>query len=47
MEGWLREAGFADVNQVDKLIPVGMWPRDRKMKEIGKYYQVHLLEGGK
>jgi len=46
MQGWLREAGFQDVDQVDRLIPVGMWPRDRRMKEIGKYYQVHLLEGG-
>jgi len=47
MPGWLQRAGFVDVEQVDKLIPIGMWPKDKILKEIGKYYQVHLLEGGK
>ena len=45
--GWLQEAGFVDVEQVDRLIPVGTWPKNRQLKEIGKYYQVHLLESGR
>ena len=47
MPAWLRDAGFEYVDSVEKIVPIGPWPREKKLKEIGRYYQVHLLEGGK
>jgi hypothetical protein len=44
MADWLREAGFEGV-ETKKLIPVDPWPKDKKLKEIGKYYRVHMLDG--
>jgi hypothetical protein len=46
MPGWLRDAGFEEVETTEKIIPIGTWPKEKKLKEIGKYYQVHLLDGG-
>ncbi|RJE21094.1 Methyltransferase [Aspergillus sclerotialis] len=47
---WLIEAGFKNVKEeVYKLfvtkIPLNPWPKDPKLKEIGRYQQVNMLEG--
>ncbi|KAK4497349.1 hypothetical protein PRZ48_011800 [Zasmidium cellare] len=43
MEGSKR---FQNVRTVEKLVPFGSWPKDRKLKEIGKYFKFQFLESG-
>ena len=45
MEGYLKEAGFEDVTLHAYRWPVGPWSKDPKLKELGKWSQLHLLEG--
>jgi SAM-dependent methyltransferase len=46
MAGWMEEAGFENVAVTDRIVPVGPWPRDRKLKNIGRYFLSNMLEGG-
>ncbi|KAF2837251.1 S-adenosyl-L-methionine-dependent methyltransferase [Patellaria atrata CBS 101060] len=46
MAKWLEAAGYTDVQETEKIVPIGPWPKNKQLKEIGRYYQVHLLEGG-
>lgn len=46
MAGWLVDAGFVDVEVQTKIVPVGPWPKDRRLKEIGRYFLMQMLEGG-
>jgi hypothetical protein len=41
----LKRAGFVNVEEKVFKVPHGPWPKDRKMKMVGKYNLVHLLEG--
>jgi SAM-dependent methyltransferase len=43
--GMLEEAGFVDVHWEMVKRPVNDWPRDEKMKEIGKFTCANFLEG--
>ncbi|RDW71626.1 S-adenosyl-L-methionine-dependent methyltransferase-12 [Coleophoma cylindrospora] len=43
---WLEEVGFDEVRLEAKVIPVGPWPKNRKLKLIGHYYLSHFLDGG-
>ncbi|KYK58471.1 hypothetical protein DCS_05487 [Drechmeria coniospora] len=47
---WCREVGFLDVEEKYFPVPCGTWPKDPKMKKIGKYF-LHdlqaLMEGMK
>jgi len=45
MGGMLKRAGFVNVEEKVFKVPHGPWPKDRKMKLMGKYNLVHLLEG--
>ncbi|KAJ4176425.1 hypothetical protein NW759_017535 [Fusarium solani] len=41
--GWrakLEEVGFVDVQQEIRKVPMGPWPKDSKLKEIGKFQAV-------
>lgn len=40
----LKDAGFVGVQENVLKIPIGSWPKDRKLKEIGQYMQVHAME---
>jgi len=40
----LREAGFVDVQHEIRKIPIGPWPKDPKMKEIGTFQSVQELQ---
>ncbi|KAJ6258701.1 hypothetical protein Dda_6750 [Drechslerella dactyloides] len=42
LAGWMQEAGYIVEQKVYRL-PVGMWPQDRKLKEIGKYMLANLV----
>ncbi|KAF2457349.1 S-adenosyl-L-methionine-dependent methyltransferase [Lineolata rhizophorae] len=40
-----EDAGFANIQERVFILPVGGWPQDEKLKEIGKYYFFALREG--
>lgn len=46
MAGWLEEVGFEDVEVQTKIVPVGPWPKDKRLKEIGLCFLSQMLEGG-
>jgi hypothetical protein len=46
VEGWLREVGFENLRVVERVIPVGSWPKNRRLKVLGAYYLSHMLDGG-
>jgi SAM-dependent methyltransferase len=43
--GWMREAGFPDVNVFRNKIPLGPWPADKKWKEVGSWNKLSSEEG--
>jgi hypothetical protein len=45
MKRRLEDAGFVDVRDDAYKIPVGPWPKDRRLKEIGYIMLFHCLEG--
>ncbi|KAH8661133.1 S-adenosyl-L-methionine-dependent methyltransferase, partial [Ilyonectria robusta] len=34
-KGWLETTGFCHITEQKFKLPVGMWPKDRRLKEIG------------
>jgi hypothetical protein len=36
-KGYLEDAGFEDVVEKEYRWPMSPWPRDRKLREIGKF----------
>jgi hypothetical protein len=46
LEKWLGDVGFEAIETTEKIMPLGPWPKDEKLKEIGKYYQVMVLDAG-
>jgi hypothetical protein len=45
MARWMTAAGFEDVVVKSYLVPTNAWPKDRKMKTLGRYMMMNLLEG--
>lgn len=45
LEKWVRDAGFEDVEHRRFRFPVGPWPRDPALKEIGMYNLAQVLQG--
>ncbi|RYP02577.1 hypothetical protein DL764_005751 [Monosporascus ibericus] len=45
LEKWVKEAGFKNVTHHRFRFPVGPWPRDPDMKEIGMYNLTQVLQG--
>lgn len=43
--GFMKKAGFINVVQKSFKIPHGPWPKDEKLKTIGKVNLVNVLEG--
>jgi SAM-dependent methyltransferase len=42
---WVSDAGFEDVKEIVFQVPIGSWPKDPKLKEVGRYYKSSLDEG--
>ncbi|KKZ65271.1 hypothetical protein EMCG_08878 [[Emmonsia] crescens] len=40
----LKQAGFQDVTTKLKKLPVGTWPKDKKLKEVGRFQQLQVLQ---
>ena len=45
LEKWIREAGFEDIHHERLRIPVGLWPKDKQLKEVGAFNLVQLRQG--
>ncbi|RJE25337.1 Methyltransferase [Aspergillus sclerotialis] len=41
---WMIDAGFKDVKEHVYKVPMGRWPKDPKLKQIGEYHLVQMLE---
>ncbi|KAL1610488.1 hypothetical protein SLS60_002156 [Paraconiothyrium brasiliense] len=44
IEGWVTEAGFQSIEARTFPFPVGTWPKDKKLKEIGAFNLVQFLD---
>lgn len=42
---WMTEVGFEDVVVKNYLMPTNSWPKDCKMKNLGTYMMINMLEG--
>lgn len=42
---WLRQAGFENVIEDERPCPIGGWPKDKRLKEIGKVFKYQFLTG--
>ncbi|CRG85398.1 hypothetical protein PISL3812_02471 [Talaromyces islandicus] len=40
----LRAAGFVNVHEEIRRVPIGAWPKDKSLKELGRWMQVHAIE---
>ncbi|GES59703.1 methyltransferase [Aspergillus terreus] len=40
----IEKAGFVNVHEDVYKLPQSPWPKDRKLKELGKYHQVNMFE---
>lgn len=45
LEGWLTEAGFVDIEMRKTPLPIGTWPKDLRLKEVGLLNRTQLWEG--
>jgi hypothetical protein len=41
----MRDAGFVDVTERIFYTPIGPWPRNRALREVGLYWRAVLMEG--
>lgn len=44
MGTWMLDAGFQNVNDDILKVPIGSWPRDRRLKEQGQWLQAQMLD---
>ena len=42
---WFEKAGFVDIKQVLLKSPTNPWPKDKKLKEVGRYQLLAHIEG--
>ncbi|KAL9042880.1 MAG: hypothetical protein Q9180_000264 [Flavoplaca navasiana] len=45
LEGWMKDAGFKDVKAEKFVWPVGTWPKDKHLKEVGAWNFLQIMEG--
>lgn len=42
---YMLDAGFVDVVEVQYIWPQNTWPKDKKMKELGRWHLANSLDG--
>jgi hypothetical protein len=42
--GWMEELGFEEVKEKKSEIPINAWPKGRKQKVLGMWWQADLLD---
>jgi len=45
LERWIRDAGFINMKSTNLPLPLGPWPKDKRLKEVGTYNLMQFLEG--
>ncbi|KAI9879150.1 MAG: hypothetical protein M1830_009409 [Pleopsidium flavum] len=45
LEGWVRDAGFTEIHHEKMQVPIGLWPKDKRLKTIGAFNLTQILEG--
>ncbi|KAH0566179.1 hypothetical protein GP486_000432 [Trichoglossum hirsutum] len=45
LEGWVREAGYQNVHHHKFILPVGPWPKDFTLKQVGAWNLMQIDEG--
>ena len=45
LEGWMKDAGFENVVHEKFRLPIGPWPKDKHLKDIGAWNLVQLEDG--
>jgi hypothetical protein len=45
LKKWMEECGLVGVTELVPKVPCGVWPRDQKQKEIGRFMQQNMLDG--
>lgn len=43
--GFLQEASFENIDMIEHVCPFGTWPKDPRLKEIGRYFRAQMVEG--
>lgn len=46
MPDMMEKAGFQNVQLQEHIVPVGTWPKDKTLKEIGRWFRLQFLESG-
>lgn len=42
---WLKETGFVNVKQLNYKLPINTWPKNKALKELGKWNLINMIEG--
>ena len=45
LQGWVSAAGFQNVTHRRFRVPIGSWPRDPTLKEVGGWNLLQILNG--
>lgn len=45
LQKWVEEAGFENITEQRFTVPIGAWPRDKQLKDVGRYNIVNILGG--
>ncbi|KAL1967854.1 hypothetical protein VTN77DRAFT_2543 [Rasamsonia byssochlamydoides] len=45
LKGWVEKAGFTRIEEQVFKLPIGTWPKDRRLKEMGAFMAVSFIEG--
>ncbi|KAI9723231.1 MAG: hypothetical protein M1812_001113 [Candelaria pacifica] len=45
LQGYLKDAGFSDIEHEKFVWPVGTWPADKHLKEVGAWNYLQIMEG--
>jgi len=45
LKGWVEDAGFINITHKVLPLPIGMWPREKKLKEVGAFMTLQYTEG--
>ncbi|KAL2214891.1 S-adenosyl-L-methionine-dependent methyltransferase [Thermoascus aurantiacus ATCC 26904] len=45
LKRWVQEAGFVNVDERIFKMPMGTWPKDERLKEIGAFLAMDFIEG--
>ncbi|OAX77124.1 hypothetical protein ACJ72_08581 [Emergomyces africanus] len=45
LKGWMKDAGFVNITERIVPLPLGTWPKDPKLKEMGAWNLLQFMEG--